>query len=111
MGTRWEPALKELAFSRGLERIIDCVAVSNLLAASPPTIVLLVSCFGQQGRAMNAIAKRLVTLCATLSEFPHIRFAADGGGHTEGVARTFQVCVHFWRHIRPEPWSTRVLFA
>ncbi|CAM9411508.1 unnamed protein product [Pylaiella littoralis] len=43
-----------------------------------------------QGRAMASIAQRLVTLCATLGEFPHIRFAADGGGRTEGVARTFQ---------------------
>lgn len=40
---------------------------------------------------MASIAQRLVTLCATLGEFPHIRFAADGGGRTEGVARTFQV--------------------
>ncbi|CAM9213982.1 unnamed protein product [Laminaria digitata] len=43
-----------------------------------------------QGRAMASIAQRLVTLCATLGEFPHIRFAADGGGRTEGVARSFQ---------------------
>ena len=42
---------------------------------------------------MASIAQRLVTLCATLGEFPHIRFAADGGGRTEGVARTFQVGV------------------
>ena len=40
---------------------------------------------------MASIAQRLVTLCATLGEFPHIRFAADGGGRTEGVARGFQV--------------------
>lgn len=40
---------------------------------------------------MASIAQRLVTLCATLGEFPHVRFAADGGGRTEGVARTFQV--------------------
>lgn len=40
---------------------------------------------------MASIAQRLVTLCATLGEFPHIRFAADGGGRTEGVARSFQV--------------------
>ncbi|CAN0160432.1 unnamed protein product, partial [Ectocarpus sp. 13 AM-2016] len=39
---------------------------------------------------MASIAQRLVTLCATLGEFPHVRFAADGGGRTEGVARTFQ---------------------
>eukprot|EP00904_Undaria_pinnatifida_P003071 jgi/Undpi1/12765/HiC_scaffold_6.g02433.m1 len=43
-----------------------------------------------QGRAMASISQRLVTLCATLGEFPHIRFAADGGGRTEGVARSFQ---------------------
>ncbi|CAM9584598.1 unnamed protein product [Ectocarpus sp. 12 AP-2014] len=42
------------------------------------------------GRVMASIAQRLVTLCATLGEFPHVRFAADGGGRTEGVARTFQ---------------------
>ena len=40
---------------------------------------------------MASISQRLVTLCATLGEFPHIRFAADGGGRTEGVARSFQV--------------------
>lgn len=47
--------------------------------------------FAPQGRVMVSIAQRLVTLCATLGEYPHIRFAADGGGRTEGVARTFEV--------------------
>lgn len=58
-----------------------------------PTSLFLFPLFNAQGRAMASIAQRLVTLCATLGEFPHIRFAADGGGRTEGVARTFQVCV------------------
>ncbi|CAM9427731.1 unnamed protein product [Hapterophycus canaliculatus] len=43
-----------------------------------------------RGRTMASIAQRLVTLCATLGEYPHIRFAADGGGRTEGVARNFE---------------------
>ncbi|CAM9154148.1 unnamed protein product [Ascophyllum nodosum] len=41
-------------------------------------------------RVMDTIASRLVTLCATLGEFPHVRYAADGVGRTEGVARMFQ---------------------
>lgn len=44
-----------------------------------------------QRRVMNTIAQRLVSLCATLGEFPHVRFAADGRGRTEEVARIFQV--------------------
>lgn len=56
------------------------------------TIVILCEFSRWQFRTMNSIAQRLVTLCASLGEFPHIRFAADGGGRTEGVARIFQVC-------------------
>eukprot|EP00903_Cladosiphon_okamuranus_P017508 g16126.t1 len=59
-----------------------------------------------QGRAMASIAQRLVTLCATLGEFPHIRFAADGGGRTEGVARTFQANMEEFVSNSPT-WSFR----
>ncbi|CAM9793879.1 unnamed protein product [Discosporangium mesarthrocarpum] len=55
---------------------------------------------------MAMVAQRLVTLCATLGEFPHVRFAADGGGRAEGVARTFQARMEEFVSNTPQ-WNFR----
>ena len=73
-----------------LALVLAVVLMFVLMHATNCTRVFSCTC-ALQGRAMASIAQRLVTLCATLGEFPHIRFAADGGGRTEGVARSFQV--------------------
>lgn len=60
----------------------------------------------KQRRVMNTIAQRLVSMCATLGELPHVRFAADGRGRTEEVARIFQVGLYVCYLLSGQNWYT-----